>query len=339
MSKDTLSPIVVKAIDFAVKHHKEQTRKGTGRPYLAHLFNVSGILADAGCDDEVVAAGLLHDVVEDTGVEIEELRMQFSSRIAGIVEACTENYKLIKTAFDGIATWQERKEHTVKEVIPHATAEQLQVILADKLDNIRSIHADYKTLGDELWTRFNAGKDRQKWYFQSVIEAARNNKNIDEKGKTLRDKIRQVHDDLFNDLSENEIVKISIANDHSLLRMGIKITLERIKNFKVVQETSFFPETIEKINQEDIDILLLDDVMPGGEILSSLEIIATSRPALKIIITTMHTGDGIHFKKMGQWARGLLSYNVGAENYIKAIETVYLGGLYYYVPGYGKKSE
>lgn len=197
MEKEKLSPLVVKAVEFAVKHHKDAVRKGTRIPYLAHLFNVAAILADAGCDDEVVAAGLLHDVVEDTDINLEDVQNEFGDRIARIVKACTENYKLEKKDFNAKETWRERKEHTIYEVIPRATADEILVMLADKLDNIKSIYNDYLALKDDLWNRFNAGKAEQNWYIQALLEAIKAKNVRDEKVSSLYSKIQDIHDKLF----------------------------------------------------------------------------------------------------------------------------------------------
>lgn len=148
-----------------------------------------------------VAARLLHDVVEVTDVILEDVRNHFDERIAKIVEACTENYKLEKKDFDAKGTWRERKEHTIYEVIPHASTDEILVVLADKLDNIRSVYNDYLVLRDDLWDRFNAGKAGQKWYFNSLLEAIKEKNIRDEKVSSLFSKLRDINDKLFQEIS------------------------------------------------------------------------------------------------------------------------------------------
>jgi (p)ppGpp synthase/HD superfamily hydrolase len=138
-----------------------QFRKGTDIPYIAHPFNVGVILAKEGFSDEVIVAGILHDTVEDIEeITIADIRHEFGDRVAAIVEGCSEPDKSLP--------WRDRKEHTIK-YLKTAPFEVLCVTCADKLDNITSIARDYSTHGDELWKRFNVGKEEQSWYYHSLV--------------------------------------------------------------------------------------------------------------------------------------------------------------------------
>lgn len=167
--------LVSKALVFATTHHKDMLRKGTQIPYMAHLLNVCRLLAEKGCREEVLAAALLHDVVEDTPVTIGEVRELFGADVAFLVEGATELYKLQKqqTEKDGKETWEERKQHTLGFVTGEATPEQLSIILADKLDNAASVHRDVRRIGESVWKRFNATKEKQEWYYRSLLRAFR----------------------------------------------------------------------------------------------------------------------------------------------------------------------
>ena len=160
--------IVSQALVFATEHHQHQHRKGTKIPYMAHLLNVCKLVAENDCSDELLAAALLHDVVEDTDVTIEEIEEKFGKQVAEIVRGATELDKLEKKAIEKESTWQERKEHTIHFLQHDANIDQLLVSGADKLDNLRSIVYDYKRIGEKLWTRFNATKEQQAWYYTSV---------------------------------------------------------------------------------------------------------------------------------------------------------------------------
>ena len=163
--------IVPKALEFATKYHKNMVRKGTRIPYMAHLLNVAKLLAERNCSDEIIAAAILHDIVEDCAVTIEEISTKFGKDIAEIVAGATEKYKLEKSDFDAVATWQERKQHTIDTIKERATLEQVLVIMADKLDNISSISYDLKRIGNDVWDRFNANKEQQKWYYENLLLA------------------------------------------------------------------------------------------------------------------------------------------------------------------------
>ncbi|HEX8218080.1 MAG TPA: HD domain-containing protein [Chloroflexia bacterium] len=154
--------MINRAIELAARAHQGQVRKGTDIPYIAHPFAVGMSLARAGCDDEVVAAGILHDTVEDTTVTLEELRAQFGARVAAIVEGCTEP--------DRWKSWEERKEHTLA-YLPTAPRDVRLVSLADKLHNARSILADFGASGEGAWSRFKRGRGQQAWYYRGLVEA------------------------------------------------------------------------------------------------------------------------------------------------------------------------
>lgn len=122
----------MKAADFAARAHRRQRRKDEeATPYVNHVIEVAFLLAQAGCEAEVVAAGLLHDTIEDTGVTYEELAVEFGPRVADLVAAVTDDKSLPK---------QVRKEKQVEHARA-ASAEVGAIKTADKTSNLRSIHA------------------------------------------------------------------------------------------------------------------------------------------------------------------------------------------------------
>ena len=171
--------IVSKALVFATEHHQHQQRKGTKIPYMAHLLNVCKLVAENDCSDELLAAALLHDVVEDTEVTIEQVEATFGKQVAEVVRGATELDKLEKKAIEKESSWLERKEHTIYFLQHEATTDQLLVSAADKLDNLRSIVYDHYKFGEKLWGRFNASKEQQSWYYTSIatILMDKGNKN------------------------------------------------------------------------------------------------------------------------------------------------------------------
>lgn len=169
--------IISQAIVFAAERHQHQFRKGSRIPYMSHLLNVCRILGERNCSDEILAAALLHDVVEDTEVTIEEVESRFGNIIAEIVRGATELDKLEKRSIEKESSWQERKEHTIHFLEHEASLDQLLVSCADKLDNLRSIVHDHERIGEAVWYRFNASKEKQSWYYRSIAAIMR------EKGK------------------------------------------------------------------------------------------------------------------------------------------------------------
>ncbi|MCZ2257752.1 HD domain-containing protein [Sporosarcina sp. G11-34] len=153
--------LVEKALRFAAVKHEGQYRKGTNIPYITHPVAVAMILKKAKYSDEVVAAGLLHDTLEDTETTEAELIKEFGKCVFQFVQAASETDKRL--------SWEERKECTIAE-LPVKTQEELAVIVADKLHNVRSMHSDVKEHGDKIWMRFNRGKREQSWYYMSVLK-------------------------------------------------------------------------------------------------------------------------------------------------------------------------
>ena len=154
--------MIEKAIVFATKAHKNQTRKGTDIPYITHPFATGMYLQKAKCSEAVIAAGILHDTLEDTETTFTDLVELFGVRVANLVLAASEKDKSLP--------WEVRKQHTI-EILKDASLEEIQVIVADKLHNLKSIRNDINQNGDIIWQRFNRGKRDQHWYYASIVKA------------------------------------------------------------------------------------------------------------------------------------------------------------------------
>ncbi len=163
MTQKQLS-IVDRAVEFAADRHRHQLRKKNDLPYIIHPFAVCLILTRLGCDDEILAAALLHDTLEDTETTLDELRAEFGSRVAEIVTGCSEPDKSL--------SWEERKKETIQSLKTAAPDVKL-VIAADKLHNARSIGWELLHHGESVWDRFNRGRDQQEWYYRKMLAALR----------------------------------------------------------------------------------------------------------------------------------------------------------------------
>lgn len=155
---------LTQARKYGKEKHEGQTRKTDGTPMFNHPIRVAGILKDAGFDEEVVMAGYLHDTVEDTDATLEEIENLFGKRVAEIVAGNTENKD---------HSWEERKQHTI-DWIAEAPIEVRALIVADKLDNLRSMVKAYQQEGETLFIHFKRGKEEQLWYFKGVADKMRN---------------------------------------------------------------------------------------------------------------------------------------------------------------------
>ncbi len=128
--------IIIKAYEIADKAHGGQCRM-SGEPYISHPLSVAVILVDLGMDLETVTAAILHDVVEDTDVSIDEIKKLFGGDVANIVEGVT---KIGKIPF---STKEEQQAENVRKMLL-AMAEDVRVIitkLADRLHNMRTLAA------------------------------------------------------------------------------------------------------------------------------------------------------------------------------------------------------
>lgn len=153
------------AIEVAAKAHVGQVRKAMDVPYISHPYTVGMMLARAGMPDYMVAAGILHDTVEDTPLTLDYIRQTFGERVASIVEGCSEPDKSF--------SWEERKEHTIR-YLATAPWDVRVVACADKLHNLRTIAAEHAKTGERVWDRFKRGRKEQEWYYRGVVESLRN---------------------------------------------------------------------------------------------------------------------------------------------------------------------
>lgn len=159
-----VTPRLEQAIRVSATAHRDQRRKATDIPYITHPFAVMGLASEATSDEDVLIACLFHDILEDVPEEYPRERMlrEFGGRVVRIVDDVTKNTE--------IRSWQERSEAYLHHLGNVACDEAVLVSCADKTHNLMSTLADYETRGDELWSIFNAGKEKQLWFYRSVLD-------------------------------------------------------------------------------------------------------------------------------------------------------------------------
>lgn len=153
------------ALIYARELHTRQLRKSSQIPYFAHLMGVTALVLEAGGDEDMAIAALLHDAVEDQGgtKTLAEIQQRFGDRVANIVDSCSNSYFFPK------APWKERKEDYIQH-LKSTSAEARIVSLADKLHNARSILRDLRINGENnTWSKFNGGKDGTLWYYRTLV--------------------------------------------------------------------------------------------------------------------------------------------------------------------------
>lgn len=158
--------LVDRAIVFAVKAHAGVFRDSTEIPYILHPLEAAAIAAGISEDPEIIAAAVLHDVIEDTEYTAEDIRRAFGERVLSLVNADTEDKREGRPWEE---TWDLRKQETLDFLRDRASYEQKIVVFSDKLANMRAIWRDYRNIGDRLWKRFSAPKEKQAWYYGSFI--------------------------------------------------------------------------------------------------------------------------------------------------------------------------
>lgn len=151
----------MEAIEYATKLHSGQKRKILDIDYISHPFAVAMMLKMYGYCEGMVAAGILHDTIEDTTTSYETLKEKFGIEVAEIVCYLSEDYS--------IEDWYERKRKYL-ETVERAPEEVLIVGCADKIHNMMTMIETKNKIGDEIWSHFEKGEDDQKWYYQTFFE-------------------------------------------------------------------------------------------------------------------------------------------------------------------------
>lgn len=182
---------VGRALAFALEKHAGQTRKGRpDLPYASHPLRVAGLVLEHGGDPTQAAVALLHDVIEDCGVEDATLIELFGTEVARAVRALSD--VLEGDTPEQKAPWRERKTRFVAR-LAGVDARARLVAACDKLDNLSAIVADLETEGLATLERFS-GKPRQiRWYYEEVSRAL---------GSDLPPRLRAELDDRLEKLTQ-----------------------------------------------------------------------------------------------------------------------------------------
>ena len=161
----SLSIQYYRAFEYANTWHRDQARKGTVLPYILHPMGVASLVLEAGGDEELAIAALLHDVPEDCGGEprLAEILEMFGPRVEKIVRGCSDSLTEDKEVK---APWRDRKQAHIDHIAT-ADMDTLIVTAADKLHNGRAIASDLQNIGAEVWSRFNASREDILWYYKA----------------------------------------------------------------------------------------------------------------------------------------------------------------------------
>lgn len=213
-----------KAKLFAIKAHMGQVRKSEpDKPMIMHPIGVGNLLELYDCDDNVVAAGYLHDVVEDTKYTLEDIEKEFGGDIKNLVMGASEPDKSL--------SWEDRKKHTINETKKLPLRNKL-VICADKINNLEDLFLKFEKSGERDFSAFKRGEKEQSWYYtniyESLIENEDKNLPIFVRLKDILDKVFYKREDLFL----KDTIFINNEDYYSKLKKlhAMKIELQRLKS-------------------------------------------------------------------------------------------------------------
>lgn len=222
-----------KAKEFAILAHKGQVRKSDKeKPMIIHPINVGLILEEYEFDDNVVASGYLHDVIEDTKYSEEDILKLFNKDITSLVVSASE--------MDKTLSWEERKQRTI-DSIKNLDLRHKAIICADKISNLEDLIILKEINGKLDFSNFNRNFDSQKWYYENIYKSLINNVN---ETVPMYERLKYLYEYLFYDKKDDEYLKNVIFKDNiseydKLLKIKYKVK-ELVKLNSVMQNKKPF---------------------------------------------------------------------------------------------------
>ncbi len=201
--------IKIKAKEFAIKAHQGQVRKSDKeKPMIMYPINVACILEKFGFDENVIAAGYLHDVVEDTKYTIEDIKKEFGEDVASLVYGASEP--------DKTKSWEDRKLHTINES-SKLDLRHKAVVVADKINNLEDLELLINSDENFTFDNFNRGYEQQKWYYTTLCNEICKNESHE-----IFNRLKDVVDRVFNDKKDIALKYLDEDNYNKLLYINCK---------------------------------------------------------------------------------------------------------------------
>ena len=272
MEVNRIMDIKEKAKMFAIQAHMGQVRKSEpDKPMIMHPIGVGQLLESFGYDDNVVAAGYLHDVVEDTKYTIEDIEKKFGKDIANLVMGASEPDKSL--------SWEDRKRHTIEETKKLPLRNKL-VICADKINNLEDLFLKFEKSGNIDLSAFKRGEESQRWYYTSIYESLISGEDKDLpifiRLKDILDKVFYKKEDLFlkdTIFADNQEYYAKLRKLHAE-----KIELQRLKSLITLSKPFVIEFTgTPRTGKTTIINNLYDFFKKGGFEVSLIEEFTTSK--------------------------------------------------------------
>ena len=211
-----------KAKEFAIKAHNGQRRKSDKeKPMIIHPIDVANILSEYGYDDNVIAAGYLHDVLEDTKYTKEDLLTEFNEDVVSLVLGASEKDKGL--------SWEERKTETIN-TIKDFDLRHKAVVCADKISNLEDMRIIFEIKGEKNFSAFKRGYEKQKWYYTEVYNSLKY--NIDENNIMLN-RLKLLIDDIFNNRKNDELEMEIFKNNEDEYNKLKKLHYSKLEVYKM----------------------------------------------------------------------------------------------------------
>ena len=211
-----------KAKEFAIKAHNGQRRKSDKeKPMIIHPIDVTNILSEYGYDDNVIAAGYLHDVLEDTKYTKEDLLTEFNEDVVSLVLGASEKDKGL--------SWEERKTETIN-TIKDFDLRHKAVVCADKISNLEDMRIIFEIKGEKNFSAFKRGYEKQKWYYTEVYNSLKY--NIDENNIMLN-RLKLLIDDIFNNRKNDELEMEIFKNNEDEYNKLKKLHYRKLEVYKM----------------------------------------------------------------------------------------------------------
>ena len=213
-----------KAKEFAINAHKGQIRKSDKeKPMIIHPINVADILSEYGFDDNVVAAGYLHDVIEDTKYTKEDLLKAFNEDILSLVLGDTEKDKSL--------SWEERKIETIN-IVKNLDLRHKSIVCADKISNLEDMRIIFETRGEKDFSAFKRGYEKQKWYYTEVYNSLICN---EDKDYPMFARLKLLIDDVFDNNKHDDLERKIFEGKEEEYSKLIKLHYKKQEIYKMMK--------------------------------------------------------------------------------------------------------